>query len=255
MNNLFSLHRFAILLRKDLMQALRNSFNTFLVLESLYVFVSLFSIFISYAINPVERVSFFFFFFLLFVIMLPRLVYGNVNDKKGGIEYGMLPVSFVEKFISMILTVGVVMPALFVASVFVIDILLVLVSPSSSGAVGYIWDDIYGLDLNSVMTTVFSFFLVQTPFLLGNLYLKGHKVTKTSFILIALHLVLILILVQVGIRYAISIPYLVETEEQFLELANEQEGYMAWFVALYTYVTPCVLLLLSLLKIKRLQYK
>ena len=58
-----------------------------------------------------------------------------------------------------------------------------------------------------------------------------------------------------GIRYAVSIPYLVETEEQFLELANEQEGYMAWFVALYAYVTPCVLFLLSLLKIKRLQYK
>ena len=255
MNNLFSIRRLSVLLNKDLRQSFLVSFNTLLVFASSYAFLCIFSLFTSFQFTPDDRIPFFFLFTLLFVMMLPRLVYGNVNDKVKGIEYGMLPVSYLEKFVSMIITVGIVAPLCFVLAIFTLDNLFVLISPEDMGAVGFFWDGArYGINISSTLESLGSMFLIQIPFVLGNLYFRGHKVTKTALLLILVHIVLIAILIIFGMRYAISNPFEGSTEEQLYDMVADS-NIDKWIYVIYYYVIPVVLLVLSLLKIKKLQYK
>ncbi len=255
MNNILDFRRLCNLMSMDLRRMSASSLNTFVVLAGVYVFFTLFSIFVNTSMVPTERISIFLLVSTLFMIMLPRIVYGKVNDRREGIAYGMLPVSTTEKFISMVLTVSVVAPILFYAVVFSIDTLLVFLSPEGSGASGYLWSD-GALDLKSTLRTFASLSLVQSAFILGNLCFKSRKVTKTLLILLGVHLLLVFVFVVLGYKYVVPEWFQAEDEAALTDqVMHITSGLSTVVEILYSAVLPVGLLLLSYLKLKKLQYK
>lgn len=255
MNNILDFGRLFNLLRMDIKRTFMTSFNTIVVLVCVYVFLTLFSLLVNSPLVQTERLPFYLLISTIYMIMLPRTVYGKVNDRREGVEYGMLPVSTTEKFISMVLTLGVIAPVAFYGLIFVLDAILVFLSPEASGSVGYLWNAT-AVDLKSTLRSFASISLIQTAFIFGNLYFKSRKVTKTLLAFIGIHLVLIFVLVILGMNYVV--PELFYAEEELVmsdELVEVTSVLTRIFDVLYTFGFPSLLLLLSFLKLKNLQYK
>lgn len=255
MNNILDFGRLFNLLRMDIKRTFMTSFNTIVVLVCVYVFLTLFSLLVNSPLVQTERLPFYLLISVIYMIMLPRTVYGKVNDRREGVEYGMLPVSTTEKFISMVLTLGVIAPVAFYALIFVLDAILVFLSPEASGSVGYLWNAT-AVDLKSTLRSFASISLLQTAFIFGNLYFKSRKVTKTLLAFIGIHLVLIFVLVILGMNYVVPELFYAEEElvmsDEFVEVTSVLTRI---FDVLYTFGFPSLLLLLSFLKLKNLQYK
>ena len=76
MNNILDFGRLFNLLRMDIKRTFMTSFNTVVVLVSVYVFLTLFSLLVNSPLVQTERLPFYLLISVIYMIMLPRTVYG-----------------------------------------------------------------------------------------------------------------------------------------------------------------------------------
>lgn len=229
-NDVFSFNRFSRYLATDIRNAVSNYGITILVMAtlglSIDVFTGLFSMIVSdgwHGMGIVSRSVLFMIAFLVILISAPSKLFGHVTDRKEGSAFLTLPVSTLEKTISMVLVACVLVPAAFVIVYFSIDLIVCCCDPTCGesliSAVATIKVEILDklgeamAELSAVMQNpealvspllyVDDFIQISLLFLLGALVFKKSKIAKTIGCLILISMVLSMIatpLMMVGIK-------------------------------------------------------
>lgn len=175
MNNIFDIKRFGKLLLSDLNKYAPRYFGTFMIFLLILPVMWLFIFFVGGAITPSTRFDMILIFTTCCTLIAPFRMYNNVNNKKLGVEFIMLPASALEKFIVMLIYVLVIIPLSFITFSLIIDYILYIIpgEPYSSP-----------LPLDKFISShtwklLGSLALTASVPLLGNLFFKKAKMFKT----------------------------------------------------------------------------
>ncbi len=215
MNETFSFQRFGKYYKTELQALFNNTWITVLLtaLAGLiaYLFCGIMNLIIggswdSYGL--VGRWCTFLATFFVLTLSLPSKAYGYFTEKRAGTLYTLIPVSQLEKTLSMLLNVCIVAPVAFILLAFSADALLCLCDPRcgetliyslANGLQGMTEFFEEGSNPNLMHTGDIIFIVCQSAatyflyFLLGSLYFKKHKIGKTILVYIAAGLVFSLI--------------------------------------------------------------
>ncbi len=128
MNNMFSLHRFAKLLRYDLVTNAPKFFTTFLYLCLLVPFFGVidfvFNGSITLTLSHNEREFIYASIIIVGTFISPMIIYKHINHYKNGITFISLPASALEKFLSMVVVCCFIVPVSFLVANACLDFLL-----------------------------------------------------------------------------------------------------------------------------------
>lgn len=231
-NDIFNLNRFGRYLMTDVKNAVSNYGISILVMAtlglSIDVFVGLFHMIVSegwQGIGISARVPLFLLAFAVTLVSAPSKLFGHITEKKAGSAFLTLPVSTLEKTLSMVIVSCIMVPAAFVIVYLSID-LMVCSCDSTCGeslieaATTFRADILDSLvcrhisDLSVVMNKPESLVNpllyiddivgVSLLFLLGALLFKKSKIAKTIGSIILICMVLSMIatpLLVSGIKY------------------------------------------------------
>lgn len=225
-NEVFNWNRFWRYLKSDFNSFISRFGISLLVMSTMAVttdaFNGLFSFFITgnwIGMTAPLRIILFVVFGIIVMFTAPAKLYGYLTDRKEGSAFLMLPASRLEKFISMVLITGVVVPFIFGVIYLGLDIMVCMVDPTCGKS---IFNLMFYTDFTSIfggiaaemaaemnewnqymtnMTSVFTPFLYLDEifstlmlFLLGALIFKTSKTGKTlgSLILLGLSLEMVL---------------------------------------------------------------
>jgi len=140
MNNVFDIKRFGNYFLYDLRRAKNNYGLSLLLLGLMPVIVFAFIQFINLIrargfADANEALPYMAFFVAFTVVLLGAgaKIYGFVTEKKAGTDFLMLPASTLEKWLSLVLMVCVVLPVVFGVLFFGSDALLALFFPNAYG--------------------------------------------------------------------------------------------------------------------------
>lgn len=219
-SNIFNLNRFGRYLVTDIKTAIANFGLSLLIVATLglsFDIVSgLFSLVIRGSWSGMDdafRISLFVISLVIVVILEPSKIYGHVTDKKEGQAFLMLPVSTLEKTISMILVSCIIVPLVFFAIYLSVDFLVCMADPTCGKSIlltlnEFRFDMLDGLSRNMSQLELFidnptavanpAWLIddaIQIPliFLLGAIYFKKSKPAKTFATLIMIGIVIGLI--------------------------------------------------------------
>lgn len=261
MNNIFEINRLGSLFQKEMKEYVHKYAASTLTIICCYLGYWVICMAFGRQAQAEERFYFFAFAVVWYILLLPFKLYGDVNDKKLGPNYALLPASTTEKFSSMMISSVVVYPALFTIVMLLFDGLLSVLSFGRTftgtmfTAEFFSWDNI---------KNYFDILLLQSVFMYGNLLFRKHKISKTILGMISVNMVLVMLLVVVS--------YLVFNSGNIAfdgmnitiggEVFDELEGYKHFtmkafevFAYVYTIGFPIVFWVLSFFRIKKMQYK
>ena len=221
-NDVFSWNRFWRYLKSDFNSFISRFGVSLLVMSTMAVttdaFNGLFSFFLTgnwIGMTEALRMILFVIFGIIVMITAPAKLYGYFTDRKEGSAMLMLPASRLEKYVSMVLITGIVVPFIFGVIYFGLDIMVCMVDNTCGKSLFNLlfYTDFTSLfggipaemqDWSQYMTNITSVF---TPFLyiddifytlmlflLGALIFKTSKTGKTlgCLILLALSLEMVL---------------------------------------------------------------
>lgn len=221
-NDVFSWNRFWRYLKSDFNSFISRFGVSLLVMSTMAVttdaFNGLFSFFLTgnwIGMTEALRMILFVIFGIIVMITAPAKLYGYFTDRKEGSAMLMLPASRLEKYVSMVLITGIVVPFIFGVIYFGLDIMVCMVDHTCGKSLFNLlfYTDFTSLfggipaemqDWSQYMTNITSVF---TPFLyiddifytlmlflLGALIFKTSKTGKTLGCLILLVLSLEMVL-------------------------------------------------------------
>lgn len=187
MEELFSLKRFGLLLKSDLKNAWKSMNFSFCLMSLSGV--------ISYAINLIfsgifsqhaafkadSRLFIYCVTMITLFIITPSRCYGHVTHLKKGRSFLLIPASYLEKTLSMILVCLLIIPLLSSCIYFIMDALICTIHPACGMTVLEFITGNYKTPY-FVVTGIISFCLF---FLLGAIVFKKGKIFKTIGCLIA----------------------------------------------------------------------
>lgn len=212
-NDIFNFKRFGKYLASDLRGCVSNFGVTFAVAVAAplisYFFFGVFHLIFTgtWGSMPlVGRISFFIVIALILFIAMPAGCYGKLTDKHIGSQFLLLPVSSFEKTASMILITCIIAPVVFIAGYGALDALLCLVDPSQDTAIlsfSYLtklfnisgesipieYHDSFAALWNPILYAD-DFVGIVLIFLLGALWFKKGKVSKTIIAFILFNMVI-----------------------------------------------------------------
>lgn len=130
-NDIFNLNRFGRYLMTDVRNAVSNYGISILVMAtlglSIDVFVGLFHMIVSegwQGIGISVRVPLFLLAFAVTLVSAPSKLFGHITEKKAGSAFLTLPVSTLEKTLSMVIVSCIMVPAAFVIVYLSIDLMV-----------------------------------------------------------------------------------------------------------------------------------
>lgn len=291
-NDVFNWNRFWRYLKSDFNSFISRFGITLLVMSTMAVttdaFNGLFSFFISgewIGMTAPVRMILFFIFGIIILITAPAKLYGYLTDRKEGSAFLMLPASRLEKYVSMVLLTGIVVPFIFGVIYFGLDIMVCMVDHTCGKS---LFNMVFYTDFTSVfgeltsgiqdwstymtnITSVFSPFLYLDDifntlmlFLLGALIFKTSKTGKTLGCLILLALSLQMILSPIMALTFID-KFRVLSESDFngmtVEMFNQTFPLISWMgrhIALVDTIsdslTNCLVLFLIWLRFSRMKH-
>lgn len=233
-SNILNLNRFGRYLMTDIRSAIANFGASLLVMATLGlsfdIVAGLFSLILNGTWDGLQEAARFSLFGISAVVIVflgPSKIYGHVTERKEGQAFLMLPVSTLEKAISMILVSCILVPLTFLAVYMSVDFLVCLADHTCGRALLITINDIR-LDVLTSMSrnmAILEQFIdnptafvnlawyiddaIQAPllFLLGGIYFKKSKPAKTLASIIMIGIVLSLIgsaLVSTGLMDSIQ---------------------------------------------------
>ena len=227
MNNVFDFKRFGNYFLYDLRRT-RNNYGISLLLMGLmpvafylvYQFISLIS---GNGLTPMpDELQVIALFVSIVVVMLGAgaKIYGSITEKRAGSDFLMLPASTLEKWLSMVLVVCVVLPVVLFALLFASDGIMSLFFPNSYGTRIFEMDFMSGFFNGLAEDEGFYFNLPAATFLnwceslliftLGAVCFKKSKVAKTILCLIGFSMVLSPLMVLIFGNTNIDSDWLIE---------------------------------------------
>ena len=134
MNNIFNFNRFGKVLVNDLKTKYITKFFTITgiaLFPFVFVLISFFRRDVPVYMEGDLRCFLIFLFGTVIMFLAPFIIYGNVNRRKRGTDYIMLPASSFEKYLSMLLVCIVVVPVTAIAACFAVDAVAATIFPST----------------------------------------------------------------------------------------------------------------------------
>ncbi|MCZ2417927.1 MAG: hypothetical protein LC132_10335, partial [Burkholderiales bacterium] len=130
MSNLFNIKRFYAFVCKEFRELPGKYGLTILSMIGGYLVLLLLLMMLGISVSPFTRMTVIMVYVMITIIFAPSKLYGNVNHARKGLCYAMLPVSALEKTISMFVINFLCTSILIVAGLFAADMLLYLIVPS-----------------------------------------------------------------------------------------------------------------------------
>ena len=112
MNEIFDIKRLGRLIKYEATNYIPNFFKSLLIFASVIAAVWIFSLTVEEPIIPYDRSELVNSLFVLAITLSPFIVYKDMNDRKKGYIYAMIPASTLEKQLSMIVLCVVIVPIL-----------------------------------------------------------------------------------------------------------------------------------------------
>ncbi len=177
MNNIFNFNRFGKVLVNDLKTKYITKFFTITgiaLFPFVFVLISFFRSDVPVYMEGDLRCFLIFLFGTIIMFLAPFIIYGNVNRRKRGTDYIMLPASSFEKYLSMLLVCIVVVPVTAIAACFAVDAVAATIFPSVIRGYSIKWFNSY-FDWDICLIAV----LYSSATILGNLVFRIHKIIAT----------------------------------------------------------------------------
>lgn len=133
MNEVFDIKRLGRLIKYEVINYIPNFFKSLLIFASVIAAVWIFSLTVDFNACPHSRALLVNVLFVLAIVLSPFIVYKDMNDRKKGYIYAMIPASTLEKLLSMIVLCVVIVPLLAYAVLTATDLLLWLLSKAGIG--------------------------------------------------------------------------------------------------------------------------
>lgn len=214
-NEVFSLNRFWRYLKSDFDAFISRYGITLLVVSTMPITCDIFTGVFSLmnmgkweGLEVYSRLAFFVMFGMILLISAPAKLYGHLTDRKEGSAFLLLPVSRLEKYISMILITCIVLPFIFILIYLGLDVMVCMIDSTTDVSVFsfiYSLEDfkatLAGVPVENLSRLLNNFGSLANPylyiddiiqvsliFLLGAIIFKTSKTGKTmgSVILISL---------------------------------------------------------------------
>lgn len=211
MSNTFDINRFGKVISLDVKRYVSQFGLTFLILSAMPIVLWLFSLAFGFTMPCVARVAITSITVWLSAILVPAKAFGHINLQHEGVSFAMLPVSNIEKFLSIAILCILTPIAVMVCS-YGIDSLLTLLPWGgfdkfvSGGVMQSINDYLisitaYGDDVEETKSIISLFDHIAANeelymfvsalftvglFLLGNSLFKTHKTAKTLALMIGM---------------------------------------------------------------------
>lgn len=190
MNNVFSYHRFLLMLRKEAADLRHKFIKTLLIAFGIGLFffflINYFKQIEAPESGEFEKVRLLIGTLVVLCNMLfaPFILYKRFNYRTVGVSHFMLPASQLEKWLSMFFYCIIVMPLLTIAALTLADLCLLPFYPMSGTSLWFL--DGIATRAFGIMPLGFFLYLLlgQSLFFLCNIWLQSSKVQKTFAVLI-----------------------------------------------------------------------
>ena len=134
MNETFDIKRLGKLLRYEVVNYIPNFFKSIIIFASVIAAVWILSLVMDIDFMSAGRQGLVAMLFTLAVALSPFIIYKDMNNRKKGYLYAMIPASTLEKLVSMVLLCMVVVPVLSYAVLAGTDLLLWLLTKTGIGS-------------------------------------------------------------------------------------------------------------------------
>ena len=141
MNEVFDIKRLGRLIKYEVTNYIPNFFKSLLICASVIVAVWVVSLTFDASIMQFGRAELVNALFVLAIALSPFIVYKDMNNRKKGYFYAMIPASTLEKLLSMVVLCVLIVPLLAYAVLTGTDLLLWLLSKVGIGS--FLYMDFY----------------------------------------------------------------------------------------------------------------
>ena len=198
MNEIFDIKRLGRLIKYEATNYIPNFFKLLLIFASVIAAVWIFSLTVDFDVCSHSRDALVGTLFILAIVLSPFIVYKDMNDRKKGYIYAMIPASTLEKLLSMIVLCVVIVPILAYTVLTATDLLLWLLSKAGIGpflhmefynpftAVKLMDDKYLLLHIYPVFDSIIYFVNLIAYTIMFNTIFRKNKVLKTILFNIAM---------------------------------------------------------------------
>ena len=191
MNETFDIKRLGRLIKYEVINYIPNFFKSLLIFASVIAAVWVVSLTFDASIMQFGRAELVNALFVLAIALSPFIVYKDMNNRKKGYFYAMIPASTLEKLLSMVVLCVLIVPLLTYAVLTGTDLLLWLLSKVGIGSflymdfynpftVGEIVDDEYLLPyIYPVFDSILYMVNIIAYTIMFNTIFRKNKVLKT----------------------------------------------------------------------------
>lgn len=215
MNDTFNFKRFGKFLSYDLNNA-KGSYGMSLLITGMmpviiFFFYELFSVLFDGGVHQVPlslKIIGLVCLYAIFIVASPSKIYGHLTEKRKGADWIMIPASPLEKTLTMVIILCIVVPAVLCIEYSCLDYLLAAVFPSAYGhslcshiASGFngfeqeVQDLLEITTVESIFNEFASTFMSVLSFTLGAICFRKNKIGKTILCLFAFFIVLSMLIV------------------------------------------------------------
>ena len=269
MNEIFDIKRLGRLIKYEATNYIPNFFKSLLIFASVIAAVWIFSLTVESDVCPHSRDALVGTLFILAIVLSPFIVYKDMNDRKKGYIYAMIPASTLEKLLSMIVLCVVIVPILAYAVLTATDLLLWLLSKVGIGAFLHmefynpftavkLMDDKYLLlHIYPVFDSIIYFVNLIAYTIMFNTIFRKNKVLKTILFNIAMSFAFV-ILTAVVVNMTTP-EFWEDTFKGLIEWLDgktdvELFGYVMTTVRCLTILMSMVFLSITYFRIKKVNY-
>ena len=204
MNDTFDIKRLGRLIKYEVTNYIPNFFKSLLIFASVIAAVWIFSLTFD-SDGPHSRDALVGTLFILAIVLSPFIVYKDMNNRKKGYIYAMIPASTLEKLLSMIVLCVVIVPLLAYAVLTATDMLLWLLSKVGIGSflhmefynpfttVKFVDDEDLLPHIYPVFDSIIYFVNLIAYSIMFNTIFRKNKVLKTILFNIAISFALVIL--------------------------------------------------------------
>ena len=259
MNDIFNINRFGKLLVKDLRMMCNKMWIAPVILVSVYVLSWVINAISNWSVTqipPIDDLPFA--VMIIFILLSPSMIYNDVNGKYTGLEFALLPASALEKFLSMLFVTVLALPlSLIVVHVALnaLSLLVAYIAGAKIAGTGLYY--LYNIGGITIWECLFRTAIFISAYFLGNLCFKNHKFIKTTVLIIALFVTVLIVgtwivASKLGLAVTVFFNSFVEDPEALGRNWMIFRDIMDWVMFA---ILPISLYVISFFKIKKLQYK
>ena len=210
MNEIFDIKRWGRLLQYEVVNYMPRYFKSLLIFTSVIVAAWLLSVTADFEIMVYSRVWMIAVLFVLAIVLAPYIIYKDMNNRKRGYLYAMIPASTLEKLLSMLVVCLICVPVVTYATLTATDILLNMLSRIGLGSFAEI--SFFNPFTDNKMITNDALVEFKTPLLYSIIYylsgityammfntiFRKNKVMKTILFNIALTFTFVILMTVVA---------------------------------------------------------